>query len=75
MLTVICLSHAENVASRATLGVADDNHSTTENAVADDPWLTVVFASIFYFDSHAFEHKNSVLEVKAAISQGSHPLL
>ena len=56
------------------MGVANDNHSATGNAVADDPWLTVVFAPVFYFDSHALEHKNSVLEVEAAINQGSHPL-
>ncbi len=36
LFTVIGLPHAEDVADRATRGVADDDHTAAERAVAED---------------------------------------
>ncbi len=74
MLTIVCLSHAEDVANRATRGVADDNHAAFEHAVTDDASFTLVLARAFDLDGCAFEYQYGIVEIEAAIGQGSHSL-
>ena len=69
LLTIICLSHAEDVANRATRGIANDNRTTFEHAVADDASLAIVFARVFDLYCHAFEYEQRVFEVKAPFRQ------
>ena len=74
LLTVIGLSHAEDVANRATRGVADDHHTALEHAVADDASFSVILAPVFDFNGNAFEDEQAVVKVNAALGQRSCPL-
>jgi hypothetical protein len=69
LLTIICLSHAEDVANRATRRVPHDNHSTLQQAETDHPDFTVVLAPVFDLDGEAFEDKQGVLKIKAALME------
>jgi hypothetical protein len=71
LLTEICLSHAENVAYRATRGVANDYQAAFDLAEADDSLLAIVFARVLNFNSQPSENSGRVLEVEATIPQGS----
>jgi hypothetical protein len=70
LLTIIGLSHAEDVTYRATRGVADHNDTTVQEAVADDSTFTIVLAFIHYLNREASEDDRSVFEVKASIREG-----
>ena len=65
LFTIVGLSHAEDVANRATRRVAHYDHATFEGAKTDDPPFTVVFALVFHLDGDAIEDQESVLEVEA----------
>ena len=69
LLTVIGLSHAENVACRFTLGVPDGNNSAVQASVADDPLLTVILPGVLEFNGGAFEHEPGIIEVEASLKQ------
>ena len=69
MLTIICLSHAEHVANRATRRVSDDDHPVLQEAVADDSALSVVFSRVFNLDRRTFKDGQCVFEVEAALSE------
>jgi len=71
LLTIICLSHAEDMARCATLRVPNDDKTTVQAAVADDPSLAVVLPCVLDLDSDALEHDSGILKVKAAVSKGS----
>jgi hypothetical protein len=55
LLTVIGLSHAEDVAHRATGGVADNYQATGKHAIADDTALNVLLAQILDLDRDALK--------------------
>jgi hypothetical protein len=69
LLTVVGLSHAEDVANRATRGVADDYEPASEQTEAEDSAFTVVFAHVFDLDGHALEDRFGVREVQASFGQ------
>ena len=69
LLTVVGLSHAEDVAHRATRGVADYDEPASEQAKAQDAAFTIVLARIFHLDSEALKDFDSVLEVQSALAQ------
>ena len=71
LLTIIGLSHAEDMAHCATLRVPNDDETTVQAAVADDPSLAVVLPCVFDLDSDSFEDGCSILKVKAAVSKRS----
>lgn len=71
LLTNIRLSHAEDMAHCVTLRVANDDKTTVQAAIADDPSLAVVLPCVLDLDSDALEHECSILKVKAAVSKGS----
>lgn len=73
-LTVVGLSHAEDVANRATRGVADHHEPTLEASVADDSPLSVVLAKILDLDGNAVEYEDSILEIQSTFPQGSYSL-
>lgn len=65
--TVVGLSHTEDMALRATRGVAHHKHSALQLAKADDAAFTVFLASILDFDRDASEDQSSILEVQATL--------
>ena len=71
LLTVVGLSHAEDVANRATRGVADYYQPASKQAKAEDAAFTVVFACVFDLDRHALEDSGCVFKVLAALSECS----
>jgi hypothetical protein len=66
LLTIIGLSHAEDVAYRATRGEADHNDTSVQEAVADDSTFTIVLAFINDLNRDAGKDNSSVLEVQAS---------
>jgi len=69
LFTGIGLSHAEDMANRATRCVADNHDTTFKSAVADDPLLTIVLTGVFDLDRDAGKHTDRVFEVKPTICQ------
>ena len=67
LFTIVGLSHAEDMALRATRGVADHDHPAFQLAEADDPPLTAFLANILDFDCHAPEYKGCILEILATL--------
>jgi hypothetical protein len=63
LLTSIGLSHAENVAIRATRGVADDYHTAFKPAVADHPNFAIVLTRVLDLHGQAGEHNWGILKV------------
>jgi len=73
-LTVIGLSHAENVSSCTSYGVADYNQASGEQAVADDPTLSVALARVFDFNCRAVENDGRIFEIQSSIRERTRPL-
>ena len=71
LLTVVGLSHAEDVANRATRGVADHYQPAGKQAKADHAAFTVVLACVLDLDRHALEDSPCVFKVQAAFSECS----
>ena len=71
LLTIIGLSHAEDMELCATLRVPNNDKTTLQAAVADDSLLAVVLPCVFDLDSDSFEDGCGIFKVKAAVSQGS----
>ena len=69
LFTFIGLSHAEDMAFRATRRVANDHQATIQQAKADDSLLTVVLANVFDLNRHALEDCNCVIEVEPSLFQ------
>lgn len=84
-LTVVGLSHAEDVAHRATRGKADHYEPALQPSVADDPAFTVILSKVLDFDGNATEYKDGILEIQSTLPQGpcslcrivadSHPII
>lgn len=70
LLTIVGLSHAEDVAGRATRGVAHHDDSAVQKAVADDAAFTIVLALIDDLDRGAGEVHRCILKIQAAFSKG-----
>jgi hypothetical protein len=68
------LSHAKDVAIRATRRVAYDDHATVEYAEADDPGFTVVSTDVIDLEHWAREDDFRVLEIKPAFLNRSYSL-
>ena len=69
LLAVIGFPHAENVAIRATRGLADDDHSIVEHGKANHPPLTMVLAYILGLEVRAGEDCLGIFEVQASVGQ------
>lgn len=70
MFTEVGLSHAEDVADRATRGLADDHDAPLQAAaVADDAALAIVLARVVDLDGDAGKDKGRVFEIESAIGQ------
>jgi len=74
-LTIVSLSHAENVASRTPQGVADYNEAAGEQAVTNNPALSVVLARVLDLDRSAVENDGRIFEVQTPICERSRSLL
>src|SRR5258706_13675633 len=72
--TIVCLSHAEYVASCASGGVADNDETSGQQAITNDATLTVVPAQILNLDRNAIEDNGGVFEIQPAISQSARTL-
>ena len=69
LLTIVCLSHAEDVASRATRGIADYHEPAGQQPEAQDSAFTIVPARILDFDRQALEDNDGVLEIQAPLCE------
>jgi hypothetical protein len=69
MLTSIGLSHAEDVAIRATRRVADDDQASFELAVAEHPGFAIVLARVFDLHGHTGEDDRGIFKVQASFLQ------
>ena len=69
LLTIIGLSHAEDVACCAALCVPDDDKPADQAAVADDPLLAIVLPGVLNFNGNAFEDKPGIVEVESSFQQ------
>ena len=67
--TIICLSHAEYVASSAPRRIADHDETAGQQAMTNDATLAVVLAQVLDLDRNALEDNGGVLEIKPAISK------
>lgn len=56
LLTFIGLSHAEDVAGRATRGVSDHHQPARQQPEAQDAALTIVFAKVLDLDGQPSKH-------------------
>jgi len=74
LLTVIGLSHAEDVAHQATGGVADDYQSPVKKTVANEPAFTIVLALILHLDGDARKNEQCIVEIKASFVDSLLPL-
>jgi hypothetical protein len=68
-LTVIGLSHTENVAGSAPGGVTNHDQTAKQHAVADDSGFTVVFARVLDLHRNALEDSFRVLEVETSVGK------
>jgi hypothetical protein len=71
LLTVVGLSHAEDVANRATRGVADYDQPAREQAEAEDSAFTVVLARVLDLDRQSLKDSRGVLEVQTSFGHWS----
>ena len=69
LLTIVGLSHAEDVTHRATRGVADDHQAVPQHSKAEDPGLPVVPPLVFDLGGQSIEDQCGILEVKSAVGQ------
>ncbi len=70
LLTIVGLSHAEDVTTRATRGVADYDDPAMQEAVADNAAFTIVLTIIYDLDSSACEDQQSVFKIQATLGKG-----
>jgi hypothetical protein len=73
-LTMVGLSHAENMARSASRRIADYHQAARKQAVTDDAGLAVVFARVLELDGRAFENDCCVLEVQTTLGKRLCPL-
>ena len=69
LLTVVSLSHAEDMTCSATWRVSDDHQAILQDSEADDPRLSVVLALVFDFGSQSVEDLRGILEIKSTVGQ------
>ena len=72
--TIVCLSHAEYVASCAPRGIADHDEAAGQQAITNDATLAVVLAQVLNLDCNALEDDGSVFEIQPAISKSAYTL-
>jgi len=70
LLTIICLSHAEDVAIRATRGISNDYNATLKKSEADDSHLTVFFAIVRNLNGDALENYCCIFKVQSTFGEG-----
>lgn len=63
LLTIVCLSHAEDVANRATRGIANYYKSACKQTEAENSAFTEIFPLVFDFNRRALEHRLGIFEV------------
>lgn len=73
-LTMVCLSHAENVARCPSRRVADHHEAASQQPVTDDSRLAVVSTPILDFDRGACEHNRSIIEIQASTGESTRTL-
>ena len=69
LFTVVGLSHAEDVANRATRGIADHHEAACQQTEAEDAAFAIVLACVLNLDRHALKDRFGVLEVQAPFGQ------
>jgi hypothetical protein len=67
LLAVIGFPHAEDMAIRATRGVANHYQSLAEEAEADEAPLAVLLANVFDLKIRAGEDHRGIFKIKSAL--------
>jgi hypothetical protein len=70
LLTIACLSHAEDVAIRATQCIPNDYDATLEKSKADYSHFTVFFTLVWNLNGDALENHRRIFKIKAAFNKG-----
>ena len=66
---VIGFPHAEDMAIRATRGIADYDQPFGQETKANDSNLSIVFAVVFNLQSDALENKDGIGKVQASVDK------
>ena len=74
MLTIICLSHAEDVSDGAAGCVAHDYKASTKKPEAEYTAFAIVLSFVIDLHGDAFEDFLCILEVQSALFEGLCPL-
>ena len=69
MLTIVGLSHAEDVANRATRGVADDDKPAAKQAEAQNSAFTVLLARVLDLNRQSSEDGSGVFKIQAPFGE------
>ena len=70
MLTIVCLSHAEDVAIRATRSISNDHNATLEKSEADYSHLAVFFTIVRDLNGEASENYCGIVKVQSTFGEG-----
>lgn len=66
---MIGLSHAEDVAHRASRAVADDYQAAPQQAVANDSRLAIILPFVIDLNGRARENYRGIIEVQPSIGK------
>ena len=75
LLTIICLSHAEDVSDSATGGVAHNYEATAKEPEAENTAFAIVLSFVIDLHGDTFEDFLCILEVQSALFEGLCPLI
>ena len=70
LLKIVCLSHAEDVAIRATRCIPNDYDATLEKSEADYSHFTVFFTLVWNLNGDALENYCSIFKVQSTFNKG-----
>jgi len=70
LLTIVCLSHAEDVAIRATRCIPNDYDAALEQSEADYSHFTVFFTLIRNLNGDALENYRGIFKIKSTFNKG-----
>ena len=74
LLTIICLSHAEDVSDSATGGLAHNYQATAKKPEAEHTAFAIVLSFVIDRHGDAFEDFWCTLEIQSALFEGLGPL-
>jgi hypothetical protein len=74
LFAFIGFPHAEYVAIRATRRIANNDHPSCQQAIADDSLFAVLFTGVFELKGNSLEDYLGIREVQPSVPQSSFSL-